>query len=504
MKPDSAMWRHLFRLRADSELTLQAQLRAVIAQAILNCHLPPGTLLPPSRNLARLLGISRNTVTLAYQSLIDEKYLISRPRAGYIVNPGAPTGASVAPAVAARSYGAPPDWSRRLAVRPSSYPSLKKPPDWQGYPFPFVYGQFDPTLFPVAEWREVNQMAQRTMSVREWAGDRVDADDATLIEQIQQRLLARRGIWASPAEILVTVGAQQAAYLAAAILMGPGTSVGLEQPGYPDVWNICSLFGARVVGAQIDPDGLDASARLSACNYVYVMPSHQNPTTVTMTLARREKLLRAAASGDFVIVEDDYESELIFDGEATPAIKSLDRDGRVIYIGSLSKTLAPGLRVGYLVGPADFIAEARAMRRLMLRHPPANNQRAVALFLSLGHHDALVRKLVQAYRARAQLLTEALRRHLPDVVFTPPRGGSAIWASAPDSVNMTLVAREAAKRGVLVDPGEVFFRTSRPPQRHFRLGFSSIAEARIEEGIRLLARVIAELGQPGAGRRRTA
>ena len=497
---DDAMWRHLFKLRANSELTLQAQVREVIAQAVLNCHLPPGTLLPPSRRLAQMLGISRNTVTLAYHALIAEKYLVSRPRAGFIVNPGAPTGASVAPAAASRSYGAPPDWSRRLGAKASRFPWLRKPQDWQRYPFPFVYGQFDPSLFPVAEWREVNQMALRTMSVREWAGDRVDADDATLIEQIQQRLLPRRGIWASPDEILVTVGAQQAAYLAAATLMGSSTAVGVEQPGYPDIWNICSLFGARLIGvpidaAGLDAKGLDASARLSACDYVYVMPSHQNPTTVTMTLERRERLLRAAADRDFVIIEDDYESELTFDGEATPAIKSLDRDGRVIYIGSLSKTLAPGLRVGFLVGPSELIAEARAMRRLMLRHPPTNNQRAVALFLSLGHHDALIRKLVQAYRVRAQVLTSALGQHLPQVTFAPPRGGSAVWASAPAGTNMTLATRHAAKRGVLIDPGDVFFRAGRPPMQHFRLGYSSIASQRIDEGIRLLAQVVGELSQ---------
>lgn len=489
-RSESALWKRLFETRRNSCATLQAQLREVIVHAVLGRTIPAGGWLPSSRALAEILHVSRNTVTIAYEALVDNGLLVSIPRLGYQVNPNLLNDARDAPAIPPTRFGRPTDWATRLIDAPSGLPSVSKPVDWQDYAFPFVYGQFDASLFPVADWREVNQLALRTMSVREWAGDRMDSDDAMLVEQIQQRLLPRRGIWVSPDQILVTVGAQHAAYLIASLLMGPSRVVGVEEPGYPDIRNICSRFGARIELLPIDEFGLASIGSTVSCDYLYVSPSHQNPTGATMPLARREALLEAAAQQDFVIIEDDYDSELVYEGDATAAIKSLDRDDRVIYLGSLSKTIAPGLRMGFMVGPAEFIKEARAMRRLMMRHPPTNNQRALALFLSLGHHEALIRKLVQVYRARAQVLVDSLRDHFPDMSFVPPRGGSSLWLNAPPEVDMSRIAIRARARGVLFDAGETFFSTTTPPKNYFRLGYSSMPTVRIAEGIRVLSQVI--------------
>ncbi|MGF6600356.1 GntR family transcriptional regulator/MocR family aminotransferase [Paraburkholderia sp. GAS448] len=487
---ESAMWKRLFDMRRNSSATLQAQLREVIVHAVLGRTIPAGGWLPSSRALAEILHVSRNTVTIAYEALVDNGVLVSTPRLGYRVSPKLLHEAHDAPAAPPRRFGRPPDWATRLVDAPSCLPSVSKPLNWQDYAFPFVYGQFDASLFPVTAWREVNQLAQRTMSVREWAGDRVDTDDAMLVEQIQQRLLPRRGIWVSPDQILVTVGAQHAAYLIASLLLGPSCVVGAEEPGYPDIRNICSRFGARIEMLPLDKFGLTSIDSAVGCDYVYVSPSHQNPTGATMPLARREALLEAAAEQDFVIIEDDYDSELVYEGAATPAIKALDRDDRVIYIGSLSKTIAPGLRMGYMVGPTEFIKEARAMRRLMMRHPPTNNQRALALFLSLGHHEALIRKLILVYRARAQVLVDSLRDHLPNMSFVPPRGGSSLWLNAPPEVDMSRIAMRARTRGILFDAGETFFSRTPPPKSYFRLGYSSMPTVRIAEGIRVLSQVI--------------
>jgi GntR family transcriptional regulator/MocR family aminotransferase len=487
------MWQQLLPLSKQSEVTLQGQLRRAIARAVLDRQLAPGAALPSSRRLAELLKIGRNTVTSAYQLLVDDGYLIARSRTGFSVNPEALKNGAEAFNFDSSSYGGRPDWQRRMTGTLSHLPYVRKPANWRSARFPFVYGQFDPTLLPIAAWREASQMALRSPSVQEWAGDWVDADDPLLIEQIQQRILPRRGIWTSPDRILVTIGAQQAMYLLGAVLFTRAITVAVEQPGYPDIRNICSLFGARVAGIPVDEHGLRPMPRLRRCDYVFVSPSHQNPATVTMPLGRRIELLQMAAQHDFVLIEDDYDSELTFLGDATPALKALDRDDRVIYVGSLSKTLAPGLRLGFLVADRELIAELRAMRRMIIRHPPTNNQRTAAFFIGLGHYNGLVSRLVRAYRDRAEVVTQSLRTHLPEAMFRPPSGGSAMWVRVPDGVSIRQVAAKAAEKGLLFDSGHVFFDQAEPPDVFFRLAYSSIQRDAIEPGIRLLADVIRSL-----------
>ena len=180
------------------------------------------------------------------------------------------------------------------------------------------------------------------------------------------------------------MGAQHGLFLLATLLMDGGTTVGLENPGYVDARNIFASREARLKALAVDHGGLVVGRRLHGCDYLYVTPSHQSPTTVTMPLERRLALLEQAAKRNIVIIEDDYEFETNYVNEPCPALKSLDDNSRVIYVGSLSKTLFPGLRLGFMVGPKELIVQARALRRLMVRHAPNNNQRTAALFLSLG------------------------------------------------------------------------------------------------------------------------
>jgi GntR family transcriptional regulator/MocR family aminotransferase len=220
-----------------------------------------------------------------------------------------------------------------------------------------------------------------------------------------------------------------------------------------------------------------------------------------MPLERCEALLAAAAAQDFVIVEDDYETRSSLAEVPTPALKSLDRTGRVLYIGSLSKVLAPGLRLGFLVGPPELIREARAMRRLMVRHPPTNNQRTAAHFLSLGHHEALGRRLAHIHRDRAQAMKRALDRHLPHFTYATAEGGSSFWLEGPPWLDAHELAERARDRGVLVEPGDVFFSGPRPPMNFLRLGFSSVSSDRIEAGIGELAALVRAMTPARAGRR---
>jgi GntR family transcriptional regulator/MocR family aminotransferase len=318
-----------------------------------------------------------------------------------------------------------------------------------------------------------------------------------LIEQIQARLLARRGVWAAPDEILVTVGAQHALFLLATLLVGSATTVGVEDPGYPDARNIFASRTPSVVALPLDADGLALSSGLDGCDYVYLTPSHQCPTNVTMPLARREALLAWAQARDRILIEDDYEIELGFEGRAQPSLKSLDRSGHVIYVSSLSKTLAPGIRLGYIVASRELVREARALRRLMLRHPAANNERSVALFLAMGYHDALLRRLRQTYAERAQIVVTALARNLPYVAFRTVAGASSFWLKFPDGVDTRALAAAAERNGVLIEPGDVFFAADSvgksAPRNYARLGFASIATERIEPGLATLAAACASV-----------
>ena len=481
------MWARLFQLTNQRGMTLQKRIRQTLVTAILDAQLAPDVPLPSSRDLALALGVARTTIVLVYEQLVDDGYLISRQRVGHFVNTEILTKPAKTGDPRPNRRWTGPEWGGRFRFRPSQQRNIAKSAHWQQQPYPFLYGQFDSQLFPTADWRECAIKALSMVDICDWAPDMIARDDDTLVQQIRTRVLPARGVFASTDEIVLTVGAQQALYLLADLLCTRDTVVGMEDPGYPDARNIFSSRTPAVVPLDIDAGGLKIDTPvLPHCNYVYVTPSHQCPTTVTMPLERREALLELAAARDFIIIEDDYETENRFTGSPIPALKSLDQSDRVIYIGSLSKTFAPGLRLGYIVAPVDLIQEIRALRRLMVRHPPAYIQRHFALFLALGHYDALMRRVSKAHRERAEVLIRALSAHLPHTHHLPISGGASCWLEGPAWLDSRQLAEFAAAEGILIEPGDVFFMAASPPRNFFRLGFSSIATEKIESGIRKL------------------
>jgi GntR family transcriptional regulator/MocR family aminotransferase len=493
--PQSTQWAQLFELPEQPGLPLQGRLRVAVVQAVLDGRLSPGAPMPSSRELARLLGLSRNTVTSAYEQLIDENFLEARPRSGVFVA----ANARAAPAIQAepllddtgRSGGAP-DWQARVLRSLLERPTLTKPDRWREYAYPFVYGTYDSQLFPTEDFRECCVRSLARAQLPHWTPDFETDDVPDLIEQIRLRLLPKRGVFALKDEILVTVGSQQACYLLADALFDPGTRVGFEEPGHPHARNTFSLRDPRWVPVPVDEEGVVVDG-LPAIDYLFVTPSHQSPTTVTLPLERRQRLLRQAELQDFVVIEDDYEAENLYVGAPMPALKSLDKTGRVIYVGSVSKSLSPVLRLGYIVAPRTLIAELRVLRHAMVRHPSAFLQHAYALFLSLGHHESHARRVNQALQERMALVAQALREHLPDFEFALPQGGASIWVRAPawvDSGDLAIIAR---RHGVLIEVGDVFYARPPYPCPFFRLRLSSIAAAQIPAGIRALALAVDEL-----------
>ena len=478
------VWTHLFPRFQSSSVKVQGQVREMIVHSILSGLVPPGTAVPPSRTLALALGVSRNTVSLALQSLVGKGFLVAVPRSGLYVNDDIVLGqAGTNDDAQALTFKL--DWSERLkGAGLASQRNISKPSNWQAYPFPFIYGQFDASLMPLRDWRTCTNQSLMAPAVRQWSQDLIDGDSSLLIDQIQHRLLPARGIVAERNEIMVTAGAQMATYLLSQVLLGRDTIVGIEDPGYPDARNSFLMRTEQVRPLAIDDQGMRPGRNFSSCDYVFVTPSHQCPTTVTMPLERRLALLRLARRRDVVLFEDDHESELNFSAKPLPALKSLDTDNRVIYIGSLSKTLAHSLRLGFVVGPADLIRELRRLRRLVIRHAPNNNAHTTALFVSQGYHESFMRKLNTVYRARRNQLETSLQAHLPMLRVTPSLGGSAAWIEGPRGLDSRRLSQVALQHGVIIEPGGIFFhRPTAAQHRWFRMGYSAITEGQIDEGV---------------------
>jgi GntR family transcriptional regulator / MocR family aminotransferase len=482
------IWAKLFPKFSGSSATLQGRVREMMVHAIMVGLIPAGAKVPPSRAMATALGLSRNTVSLALQMLVDKGFLISSSRSGLVVNGDILLGQASHSSAAEATVQPGLRWDLRLVSRVGQQRNITKPSDWQDYPYPFIYGQFDASLVPLKDWRACSHQSLFVPAVKKWAQNHVDRDSESLVDQIQHRLLPARGIIARREEILVTAGAQMACYLLANVLLDRKTVVGIEDPGYPDARNNFLLRTDHLRALPIDADGLIPSRAMGQCAYVFVTPSHQCPTTVTMPLHRRHEVLELAKKREIVLFEDDHESELNFSGRPLPALKSLDTEGNVIYLGSLSKTLAHGLRIGYIVAPAELIRELRALRRLILRHTPSNNAHTASLFIAQGHHDAFIRKLNLVYRERRERLNEAFEKCLPQFSVSPSHGGSGAWVKGPEGLDSHILARSCAARGVLIEPGDIFFRKpTSASQCFFRLGYSAIQGSQIEAGVREIA-----------------
>ncbi|WP_458791401.1 MocR-like pyridoxine biosynthesis transcription factor PdxR [Yoonia sp. MH D7] len=476
-----------FFLAPTTEGTLQARIQQMVAQGILSGRFRAGERLPSSRKMALHLGVSRITVTLAYTELVADDYLTSRGRSGYFVSDNAPEPPAFSPLQADPSTV---DWTRAIAHPYAPALGMDKPADWANYRYPFIYGQADVSLFDTANWRLCALKALGKRDFSALTADYFDKDDPQLIDFIARQTLPRRGILAKPEEILVTMGAQNALWLTTQVLLNARRRAVVEDPCYPAMRQILDQSRCHLTSLAIDAGGIPPDAIPHDTDVVFTTPSHHCPTAATMPLSRRKALLAKAEADDFLVVEDDYECEMSFLNPPSPSLKSLDKTGRVIYVGSFSKSLFPGLRLGYLVGPEPFIREARALRASVLRHPPGHIQRTVSYYLSLGHFDAQMRRTARAYHHRRNVLDAALKAEGLNAAPQDTYGGSSVWLRAPTGIDTTALALTLRASGVLIEPGAPFFAAQTPPTEFFRLAYSSIPAERIPAGIALIAQAI--------------
>lgn len=476
------------KLPEHSHLSLRDQICEVVSAAITSRSLAHDRPLPSCRALAEEFNVSRNTVFAAYNRLVDLELLISRDRSGYFVNPQM----TVAQKLEDVSATGKDLFPCPVNFQPNDLMPVVNPLDWSSYPYPFIYNQIDPDLFPVDSWRECTRQALGRKQVLLWTSDSVESDSTQLVHQLRQRLLNTRGIYAEEDEILITLGAQNALFVLGTIFARSGKPIALEDPGFFGARNAFRMSGNELIGVPIDNEGLIPSTIPTGCQLLFTTPSHQFPTMVTMSLARREELLEAAVKKDFLIIEDDYEAEMNYVAKTSPSLRSMDRTGRVIYVGSLSKTVSPGIRLGFIVAHRDIIREARIARGVMMRHPPTIVQEIMALFFQLGHYDAHLAKIERRYKKRWHAMYTALTRHLAVLQHSASEGGTSFWMTGPDGFDASELARRLRDKGVLIDRGKDYYLNYND-NRSFRLGFAYVPVSKLESGVQIIAEEVDKL-----------
>ncbi|HSS37686.1 MAG TPA: PLP-dependent aminotransferase family protein, partial [Polyangia bacterium] len=354
---------------------------------------------------------------------------------------------------------------------------------WGGVP--------DLRLAPHAALARAWRRAVRTVGLLGYAPN--GRGDGRLRKALAALMSEARGLAAGADDVMVVRGSQMALDLVGRSLIQPGDVVAVEAPGYAPAHRAFARAGARVVPIAVDADGLDvaavaALARTSRVRIVYVTPHHQYPTTVTLSPSRRLALLDLAAHHRIAVVEDDYDHEFHYDGRPLLPLASADRAGVVVYVGSLAKVLAPGLRLGFVVAPQALLARMAAERELVDRQGDLVLERAVAELIEDGELQRHVRRLRRVYEARRDTLCAALERRLPDVLSVRrPRGGMALWARAAAGIDVDAWQARALRAGLTFQTGRAFSADGRPTP-HVRLGFAIADQRELVRAVEILAR----------------
>ncbi len=473
-------------------------LYASLRDLILDGRLRGGVRLPATRDLARQYGLSRGTVVAAFADLAAEGYVTSGVGAGTFVNaslpedllharrPASPVGRHVAaPRPTARS-----GFASRLQVLPGTDTSPMRA---------FRANQPAVDQFPTALWAQLASRRLRRVSASQLLGC-PPAGYPPLQRALADYLRTSRGVHCDPEQVVIVSGVQEALDLVARVCIEPRDAVVVEDPGYTGASRLFTAHGARVIPGAVDAEGVVVDrARWRAARLAYVTPAHQYPLGVPMSLPRRLALLEWAQASGAWVFEDDYDSEFRYAGRPLPALQGMDRNGRVLFAGSLCKVLYPSLRLGYLVVPHALLDTIAAAKSLLSRHAPVLEQSVVCDFLAAGHFARYIRRMREVYAERWAAMVTAFETDLAGRVdVSPIEAGLQTVGWLGRGLAEAAVARAAAGAGVEVVPlGR--FHVGAPTRAGLLLGFAAMDVREIRRGAKALAEALAPLAS-GRGR----
>ncbi len=421
-------------LEANSGAGLQEQIFERVVALIRSGRLIAGMQMPATRQLADDLSVSRNTVLMAYERLMSEGFIEMRPPLGTFVSPLGVSAAmstiqSAGASAAADERLTPP----RMPTQFRSEMHAMHSPLADSLAYDFWVGRPDPRLFPAQTWRKLIEHAFDSMQHSEGGyGDAAGLE--SLRGAIADHVGASRGVACGPGDVIVTNGIQEGLNVVSRLLVTTGTWVGMENPGYLGAANVFTSYGAALAPVEVDEHGAVSGALPAECRLMYVTPAHQYPTGATMTPSRRESWLRWAEQCGGYLIEDDYDSDFYYDGAPMPALKSADASGSVIYLGTFSKSLAAGMRMGYMIVPSQLRSAAVAIKGLMTNGSPWLLQAALAEFLHGGEFAHHLRRLRKIYASRRDMLCSSLSHHFGPCGLLGTQAGMHVLWTTPDSM----------------------------------------------------------------------
>jgi GntR family transcriptional regulator / MocR family aminotransferase len=477
--------------RGQPESTLQRQLYLQIRESILSATFKPGMPLPPSRRLADELGVSRNTVVLAYEWLINEGYIQTEPGVGTFVTKSLPESclAVATPHAAADTIPAGPARRPRIVFHGERHRVVEKGPNRPS--IDFWYGSPNWRHFPLKSWRQllIDNLSRTSTNLSQYSSP---AGNLELRQAIVAHLGATRGIRAVPEQVIIAAGAQEGMNLICRLLVEPGVRVAIESPCYGGAVRTFQSYGAALVPIEVDNYGIDMAAleKVQAA-LAYVTPSHQFPTGVTLPLDRRLRLLNWATTVGAYILEDDYDSDFRYDGPPLVALAGLDRSGCVIYMGTFSKSIGAGLRLGFLVVPEHLAELLITIKSLANYGHPWLDQIVMAEFIAGGGYSRHLRRIRSLYQRARDTLLSSLERHFGTQYISGKYSGMHLmWTLPPELAPAEKFAALALSQDVGIYPldavGAIDF-TGRWQTNGIVLGYSSLSPDQIEIGIKRIA-----------------